>query len=81
MPSPSPRALSFSIFSSWWLTLTRPDRAASRPTPPRTLVKLKKDVLAAEAEQRLKGTGWLPAMLRSASPVAEESEPEAIAAE
>jgi ParB family chromosome partitioning protein len=29
------------------------------------LVKLKKDELAKKAEQQLKGTGWLPAMLRA----------------
>lgn len=45
------------------------------------LAKLKKDALAAEAEQRLAGTGWLPAILRSAAPVAAAEEIEALAAE
>jgi ParB family transcriptional regulator, chromosome partitioning protein len=43
------------------------------------LAKLKKDVLAAEAEQRLAGTGWLPALLRA--PVIPAVELEALAAE
>ena len=30
------------------------------------LAKLKKDELAKEAEKRLKGSGWLPAILRAA---------------
>jgi ParB family chromosome partitioning protein len=41
------------------------------------LTKLKKDVLAAEAEQRLKGTTWLPAMLRTPVATAAEPEPDA----
>jgi ParB family transcriptional regulator, chromosome partitioning protein len=43
------------------------------------LAKLKKDALAAEAEQRLAGTGWLPALLRA--PVLPDVELEALAAE
>jgi hypothetical protein len=42
--------------------------------------KLKKDALAAEAEQRLAGTGWLPAILRSTVAATGEPAPEAIAA-
>lgn len=54
------------------------------PEAAENLAKLKKDALAAEAEQRLAGTGWLPAILRS--PVAtatDDIEPvlEALAAE
>jgi ParB family chromosome partitioning protein len=56
-------------------------REAASPEAAENLAKLKKDALVVEAEQRLAGTGWLPAILRSASPVVEESEPEAIAAE
>jgi hypothetical protein len=41
--------------------------------------ELKKDALAAEAEQRLASTGWLPEMLRV--PAASTAVPEAIAAE
>lgn len=43
------------------------------------LANLKKDPLAAEAEQRLSGTGWLPAILRA--PVIPAAVLEAIAAE
>lgn len=32
------------------------------------LAKLKKDALAARAEEKLAGTGWLPVVLRPASP-------------
>ena len=41
-------------------------REAVTPEAAENLAKLKKDALAAEAEQRLTGTGWLPAMLRAA---------------
>jgi ParB family transcriptional regulator, chromosome partitioning protein len=51
------------------------------PEAAANLAKLKKDALAAEAEQRLAGTGWLPAILRPAVPVIEELPPEALAAE
>jgi ParB family chromosome partitioning protein len=36
------------------------------------LSKLKKDALVAHAEQRLTGTGWLPALLRSPMSVADQ---------
>jgi ParB family transcriptional regulator, chromosome partitioning protein len=39
-------------------------REGVTPEAADNLAKLKKDALAAEAEQRLKGTGWLPAILR-----------------
>jgi len=54
-------------------------REAVTPEAAENLAKLKKDALAAEAEQRLASTGWLPEVLRS--PVAPTTEPEAIAAE
>ncbi len=54
-------------------------REAVTPEAAENLVKLKKDALAAEAEQRLANTGWLPEVLRS--PVAPTTELEAIAAE
>jgi ParB family chromosome partitioning protein len=56
-------------------------REAVTPEAAENLAKLKKHVLAAEAEQRLAGTGWLPAILRPTVPTTEESAPEAIAAE
>jgi ParB family transcriptional regulator, chromosome partitioning protein len=47
-------------------------REAVTPEAADNLAKLKKDSLAAEAEQRLANTGWLPEMLRaSPAPVAE----------
>jgi hypothetical protein len=52
------------------------------PDAAENLAKLKKDALAAEAEQRLVGTGWLPAVLRAAMLVpTEEPALEALAAE
>jgi ParB family chromosome partitioning protein len=42
------------------------------------LAKLKKDVLAQRAEEKLTGTGWLPSVLRSA--VSEAPAPERAAA-
>jgi ParB family transcriptional regulator, chromosome partitioning protein len=39
-------------------------KEAVTPEASDNLVKLKKDALAAEAEKRLAGTGWLPEMLR-----------------
>jgi len=38
------------------------------PEAAENLAKLKKDALVAEAEQRLAGSGWLPAMLRTPEP-------------
>jgi ParB family transcriptional regulator, chromosome partitioning protein len=52
---------------------------AVTPEAAANLTKLKKDALAAEAEQRLANTGWLPAILRT--PVAPVVELEALAAE
>jgi ParB family chromosome partitioning protein len=49
------------------------------PKAAENLARLKKDALAAEAEQRLANTGWLPEVLRA--PVAPVAESEAIAAE
>jgi ParB family chromosome partitioning protein len=49
------------------------------PEAAENLAKLKKDALAAEAEQRLANTGWLPKLLRNTAVAA--SEQEAIAAE
>ena len=56
-------------------------RDGHSPEAAENLAKLKKEALAAEAEQRLAGTGWLPAILRT--PVATAPEPvlEALAAE
>jgi ParB family chromosome partitioning protein len=54
---------------------------AVTPEAAENLVKLKKDALAAAAEQRLAGSGWLPALLRPFVPVTEALAPEAIAAE
>jgi ParB family chromosome partitioning protein len=51
------------------------------PEAAENLAKLKKDALAAEAEQRLASTGWLPEMLRVPTVAAGEPEPDAIAAE
>jgi ParB family chromosome partitioning protein len=56
-------------------------REAVTPEAAENLVNLKKDALAAEAEQRLSGTGWLPAILRSPSPVSEVPSLDALAAE
>jgi ParB family chromosome partitioning protein len=50
---------------------------AVTPEAAANLPKLKKDALAAEAEARLAGTDWLPAILRSAAPVTAEPQPEA----
>jgi ParB family chromosome partitioning protein len=54
-------------------------REGVTPEAAENLAKLKKDALAAKAEQRLANTGWLPELLRS--PIATIAEPEAIAAE
>jgi len=55
-------------------------REGVTPEAADNLAKLKKDALAAEAEQRLAGTGWLPEILRR--PVAkDEANPVALAAE
>ena len=54
-------------------------REGVTPEAAENLAKLKKDALAAEAEQRLANTGWLPELLRS--PIAVAAEYEAIAAE
>ncbi len=54
---------------------------AVTPEAAANLAKLKKDALAAEAEQRLANTGRLPAILRPVVPVSAELPPEAIAAE
>ena len=48
------------------------------PSAAENLAKLKKDALAKMAEERLAGTGWLPALLRS--PAAPEPQPETLAA-
>jgi ParB family transcriptional regulator, chromosome partitioning protein len=40
-------------------------REGATPEAAENLAKMKKEALAAEAEQRLAGTGWLPALLRS----------------
>ena len=42
------------------------------PEAAENLAQLKKDALAAEAEQRLVGTGWVPAILRTAVPAPTE---------
>lgn len=49
-------------------------REAVTPEAAENLAKLKKDALSAEAERRLSGTGWLPAILRS--PAALSAKPE-----
>ena len=54
-------------------------REAVTPEAAETLAKLKKDALAAEAERRLSGTGWLPAILRA--PASPEADAVAMAAE
>lgn len=54
---------------------------AVTPEAAANLAKLKKDALAAEAEQRIANTGWLPAILRPAVPATGELPPEALAAE
>lgn len=41
------------------------------------LVKLKKGVLTSEAEKRLAGSGWLPALLRAPKPKIEKAKPAA----
>lgn len=46
-------------------------REGYSPEAADNLAKLKKDALAAEAEQRLRDSGWLPVILRSPNPVAE----------
>lgn len=51
------------------------------PEAAENLAKLKKEALAAEAERRLSGTGWLPEILRVPTVVVGEPEPEGIAAE
>lgn len=51
------------------------DKAARR------LDGLKKPIMAAEAEAAVAGTGWLPRVLRTASPPVQESEMQALAAE
>ena len=56
-------------------------REAVTPEAAENLAKLKKDALAAEAEQRLTGTGWLPAILRSPAPVSDAPPLQALAAE
>jgi hypothetical protein len=45
------------------------------------LAKLKKEALTAEAEKRLAGSGWLPAILRSPVILSEDQALEEIAAE
>jgi len=45
------------------------------------LAKLQKDALVAQAQERLAGTGWLPAILRTPMVAEVEPVPEAIAAE
>ena len=52
---------------------------AVTPEAAENFAKLKKDALAAEAEQRLANTGWLPEVLRL--PVTPTAEPQTIAAE
>jgi len=49
---------------------------AISPAAAQSLAGLKKDALAARAEEKLAGTGWLPAILRR-KPVAEVVEPQA----
>ena len=49
------------------------------PEAAENLAKLKKDALVAHAEQRLTGTGWLPALLRS--PISAADEQPALAAD
>jgi ParB family chromosome partitioning protein len=51
-------------------------REGVTPEAADNLAKLKKDALAAEAEQRLKGSGWLPAILRAPTP---QPEPDVVA--
>jgi ParB family chromosome partitioning protein len=52
---------------------------AVTPEAAENLAKLKKDALAAEAERRLSGTGWLPVILRA--PASPEANAVAMAAE
>jgi ParB family chromosome partitioning protein len=54
-------------------------REAVTPEAAENLAKLKKDALAAEAERRLSGTGWLPMILRV--PTSPEADAVAMAAE
>jgi ParB family chromosome partitioning protein len=54
-------------------------REAVTPEAAENLAKLKKDALAAEAERRLSGIGWLPAILRA--PANREADAMAMAAE
>jgi ParB family chromosome partitioning protein len=54
-------------------------KEAISPEAAENLAKLKKDALAAEVEQRLANTGWLPEVLRL--PMVATAEPELIAAE
>ena len=56
-------------------------KEAVSPEAAENLAKLKKDALAAEAEQRLAGTGWLPAILRSPALATVAFMPEELAAE
>ena len=56
-------------------------KEAVTPEAAENLAKLKKDALAAEAEQRLAGTGWLPAILRSPALATVAFMPEELAAE
>jgi ParB family chromosome partitioning protein len=51
------------------------DKAARR------LDGLKKPMMAAVAEAAVAGTGWLPCVLRTATPSVQESEAQALAAE
>jgi ParB family chromosome partitioning protein len=51
------------------------------PEAAENVANLKKDALAAEAEKRLAGTGWLPEVLRMSLVVSAEPKPEDIAAE
>ena len=78
--------------AAWWQPtpqsyLARVPKAlaleAVSPEVAANLAKLKKDALAAEAEQRLAGTGWLPAILQRPVVAAAEATPEleALAAE
>lgn len=56
-------------------------REAVTPEAADNLAKLKKDALAAEAERRLSGTGWLPTILRAPFTGNAETEAMPIAAE
>lgn len=56
-------------------------KEAVTPEAAENLAKLKKEALAAEAERRLAGTGWLPAILRSPMSAKAESDAIPIAAE